>query len=163
MAAGALVAPGLALLVATATYAGQIPDPKLTLGAIASTSLAEVCQSDGLPGSAYSRKHRSHHNEAARGADFARYGIPWAERGRYEDDHLVPLCLGGADTAANRWPEPLKGEWGAYRKDELESYACKMVCAGRIGLREAQSWFLTPADWRAAYRRIFGSGPQKAR
>lgn len=52
----------------------------------------------------------------ARRADFARYGLPWSERSRYEDDHLVPLCLGGSDTMANRWPELRWGEWNAYKR-----------------------------------------------
>jgi len=45
-------------------------------------------------------------NEAQRKADFARYNVPWADRHDYEDDHLLPLCLGGADVAENLWPEP---------------------------------------------------------
>jgi hypothetical protein len=96
-------------------------------------------------------------NEAQRKADFARYGIPWVDRRRYEDDHLVPLCLGGADTRTNRWPEPRTGESNSYAKDRLEGYACRMVCSGQINLSTAQSWFLAPADWRDAYRRIFGA------
>jgi len=68
----------------------------------------------------------------------------------------VPLCLGGADSVSNRWPEPRRGTWSAYVKDELEGYACRAVCAGRLNLDEAQGWFLAPADWRDAYRRIFG-------
>jgi hypothetical protein len=152
---GALVLVGLALLTATVAYAGDVPDPRLTPGAVASTNPAEVCESDGRPGSAYSRMHRGT-NEAARRGDFARYGIPWSEHGRYEDDHLVPLCLGGADTAANRWPQPRWGAWNSYRKDELESYACHTVCSGRPDLLiETQRWFLPPSDWREAYRRIF--------
>jgi hypothetical protein len=102
------------------------------------------------------RKRRSHHDDGARRTDFARYGIPWSERGRYEDDHLVPLCLGDADTAANRWPEPRWGRWSAYAKDELESHACRTVCAGQLDLRTAQGWFHAPADWRDSYRRVFG-------
>jgi len=143
------------VLTARAAFAGDMPDPRLTPGGVASTDRAEVCESDGLPGSAYSRAHREM-NQRARRADFARYGILWSDRGRYEDDHLVPLCLGGADVETNRWPEPRTGVWNSYAKDDLEGYACKMVCAGRIGLAEAQSWFLAPADWRDAYRRIFG-------
>jgi hypothetical protein len=68
----------------------------------------------------------------------------------------VPLCLGGADAPANRWPEPGWGIWNYHEKDRLEGYACQMVCSGRIGLGAAQRWFLAPSDWRAAYRRVFG-------
>ena len=68
----------------------------------------------------------------------------------------MPLCLGGADAAQNRWPQPRWASWNSYEKDRLEGYACRMVCAGLIDLSVAQRWFLAPADWRDAYRRIFG-------
>jgi hypothetical protein len=142
-------------LAATSGQSADIPDSSLTPGVIASTDLGEICMSDGRPGSAYSRAHRET-NERDRRADFARYGIPWPAHREYEDDHLVPLCLGGADAPANRWPEPRWGAWNAYEKDQLEGYACRMVCAGRIDLHAAQGWFLAPADWKDAYHRIFG-------
>lgn len=153
----ALLTLAAVLLMPTAR-AGDMPDSQLTPGAVASGDAAEVCESDGRPGSAYSRAHREM-NEAQRRADFARYGTPWANRRLYEDDHLVPLCLGGADAAANRWPQPRSGQWSSYEKDRLESYACRQVCAGTLSLGEAQHWFLAPADWREAYRRIFESAP----
>jgi hypothetical protein len=67
-------------------------------------------------------------NEQQRKADFARYGIPWADPHDYEDDHLVPLCLGGADRLENRWPQPRAGRWNSYEKDQLEGYAWR-ACA----------------------------------
>lgn len=143
------------MLLAAAPSLANTPDPSLTPGQVASTSLLEVCASDGRPGSAYSRAHR-HTSVEDRRADFARYGINWEQHHSYEDDHLVPLCLGGADTPANRWPEPISGARGSYAKDRLEIYACRAVCSGQLDLRTAQSWFLAPADWRTAYRRVFG-------
>lgn len=106
---------------------------------IASTDVREVCASDGRGGSAYSRAHRV----------VRRHGI----RG-YELDHIVPLCLGGADTDANVRPQPLDE---ARVKDRLEAHACRSVCAGRVTLATAQAWFT--ADWRAAYRAQFGASP----
>lgn len=155
-ASGAIVLIGIAVVaLAGNARAGDIPDPALTPGVVASANIAEVCESDGRPGSAYSRAHREL-SERQRRADFARYGVPWSEHRSYEDDHLVPLCLGGADAEANRWPEPRWGSWSSYEKDHLEGYACRMVCAGRISLDSAQRWFLAPVDWRDAYRRAFG-------
>lgn len=129
------------------------PDPSLTPGAVASTDSVEICASDGFPGSAYSRAHRTTTKDDRR-ADFARYGIPWSERRGYEDDHLVPLCLGGADVPSNRWPEPIAE---ARIKDELEGEACRSVCRGAVPLATAQEWFL--GDWSAAYRIVFGVSP----
>ncbi len=100
---------------------------------VASTNEAEVCASDGRGGSAYSRAHRTY-----------RPG-----RAGYEHDHIVPLCLGGADTEQNLAWQPLDE---ARRKDELERHACIQVCRYHaVRLATAQSWFL--GDWRTAYTR----------
>lgn len=63
--------------------------------------------------------------------------------GDYEEDHLIPLELGGAPSdPANLWPEP----WADARlKDELESELRREVCAGRLSLSAAQEQIRT---WR---------------
>jgi hypothetical protein len=76
---------------------------------------------------------------------------------QYEEDHLIPLGLGGAPAdPRNLWPEPRTSPdgWGADRKDELEFALNQLVCAGRLPLREAQRAIAT--DWIAAYRRYVG-------
>ena len=73
----------------------------------------------------------------------------------YEEDHLIPLELGGSPTSPrNLWPEPQRGLWGAHLKDRLESYLHEEVCAGRIHLDEAQKEIA--ADWIGAYRKYMG-------
>jgi hypothetical protein len=72
-----------------------------------------------------------------------------------EIDHLIPLCLGGADTDSNLWPEPrrsLEPEFNAERKDDLEHRLCQLVCAGELDAREAQR--AIAEDWTAAYSRF---------
>lgn len=122
----------LATAVAMGLYANAGgPDPR-----IASTSEAEVCATDGLPGSAYSRTHRR-----------SRPG-----RAGYEHDHIVPLGLGGADTEANLQWQPLDE---ARRKDALERFACRAVCRYHsVGLAEAQAWFL--GRWQDQMWRVGG-------
>jgi hypothetical protein len=67
-----------------------------------------------------------------------------------EEDHLVPLELGGAprDTA-NLWPEPRVAYAPAGRaaedKDHEENALKKKVCADRLTLAAAQAQML--ADW----------------
>ena len=76
---------------------------------------------------------------------------------QYEEDHLIPLGLGGAPAdPRNLWPEPRTSPdgWGADRKDELEFALNQLVCSGRLLLREAQQAIAT--DWIAAYRRYVG-------
>jgi hypothetical protein len=88
----------------------------------------------------------------------AEYGLPPGPHAFYEIDHLVPLCLGGADSNANLWPEPrgsIEPEFNAEAKDRLEARVCEMVCGGDLDVREAQQ--AIAGDWTAAYQRWFPS------
>lgn len=73
----------------------------------------------------------------------------------YEEDHLIPLALGGApyDTR-NLWAEPRypANGWTARKKDWLEGRLAHEVCAGRISLDEARR--AIARDWHAAYLSI---------
>lgn len=71
------------------------------------------------------------------------YGYADKTLSHYEEDHLVPLELGGAPRdERNLWPEP-----GASPnpKDAEENELHHDVCAGKISLADAQSRIL--ADW----------------
>jgi hypothetical protein len=120
------------------------PNPALTPGKLATTDVREVCAMNG--DLSYSQRHRVTPHELKSWV-FREYGIEppqGAARGEWEIDHLIPLCLGGADEAANLWPQ----HEATYRaKDRLEVRACREVCAGRLSLSDAQGWFL--GDWAA--------------
>ena len=85
----------------------------------------------------------------------------WYHAGRlrdYEEDHLIPLNLGGApDNARNLWPEPRHPAdgWDADLKDELEARLNELVCSGQLDLAAAQHAIAT--DWIEAWRRYVGS------
>ena len=84
------------------------------------------------------------------------YELPAGAHPQYEVDHLVPLCLGGADSDANLWPEPrrsIESIWNAERKDELEARMCSLVCSGQLDVVEAQRAIAD--DWTTAYGRFF--------
>ena len=71
----------------------------------------------------------------------------------YEEDHLVPLEVGGNPTAeTNLWPEPRAGIYGAATKDQLENVVNHMICDGRLSLADGQRMFMT--DWIAAAKRF---------
>lgn len=73
----------------------------------------------------------------------------------YEEDHLVPLEVGGSPASMrNLWPEPRHTAWGASRKDALENRMHRLVCAGAVSLVVAQRVF--EVNWIAGYRRYYG-------
>ena len=73
----------------------------------------------------------------------------------YEEDHLIPLEVGGSPTSVkNLWPEPRDVRWGAALKDRLENVLHRLVCAGRVSLVSAQRVFST--NWIDGYRRYVG-------
>ncbi len=110
------------------------PDPRLTPGAIASHDVSEICQYG------YSRSHRVWPYPEGKRAVLERYGIPLTDARRYEDDDLVPVCLGGDNSAiTNHWPQLWRE---AEIKDGAEKAFCKMVCAGQLRLDQAQRYFL---------------------
>jgi hypothetical protein len=64
----------------------------------------------------------------------------------YEEDHRLPLELGGAPRdPRNLWPEPWAGSQGARVKDREENSLHRTVCAGRMTLANAQAQILR--DW----------------
>ena len=74
----------------------------------------------------------------------------------YEEDHLIPLEVGGSPTSVkNLWPEPRLTYWSASKKDELENVMHDLVCDAKIPLRVAQRVFT--ANWINGYRRYVGT------
>src|SRR3954470_1652642 len=74
-----------------------LPDLKLTPGAILTTDAATVCQSG------YSKSVR-HTSGKLKASIYREYGLDRAVS-HFEVDHLISLELGGADVAANLWPQ----------------------------------------------------------
>jgi hypothetical protein len=132
--------------------AADLPDRTLTPGAVLTESTVRVC----TPGYASSVRNVP---QSESDAVYARYGVVHVPY-QHEVDHLVSLELGGSNAVANLWPEPYAGRWGARTKDALENRLHDLVCAGAIGLRDAQH--IEATDWVAAYRRYLGAPPPAA-
>lgn len=79
--------------------------------------------------------------------------------GDYEEDHLIPLELGGHPTdPRNLWPEPwlpisYPGQ-GAHGKDVVELGLHDRVMAGKVSLARAQ--LLIASDWTTALAKADG-------
>lgn len=64
----------------------------------------------------------------------------------YQEDHLIPLELGGHPTdPRNLWPQRLEE---AQRKDAQELPLNRAVCANRMLLTAAQERIKDPRTWR---------------
>jgi len=70
--------------------------------------------------------------------------------GDYEEDHFIPLELGGHPSdPQNLWPELYDPKPGARQKDRVEDQLHREVCAGDISLKRAQR--IIVEDWYACY------------
>jgi hypothetical protein len=139
----------LLLALATPALAANVPDPRLTPGAVLSADPAKVCTPN------YSRTVRKT-TVAMKRETFRRYGLKYDLKA-FKVDHRLPLALGGTDTQANLWPSNRSRALrdSSWRKDALETRLVNLACRRRtMTLREAQAAFL--GDWRAAYRRFWG-------
>jgi hypothetical protein len=81
------------------------------------------------------------------------YGYSDSRLRDYEEDHFIPLELGGNPTdPKNLWPEPFETsipDGGAHAKDKVENYLHAEVCSGSLTLDQAQHEIA--ADWYRVY------------
>ena len=85
----------------------------------------------------------------------AQHGYDDSKVANYEEDHFIPLEIGGNPKDPNNlWPEPydtkIDGKTiGAHQKDKVEDLLKKRVCDGTITLQEAQGQIT--GDWCKIY------------
>ncbi len=81
------------------------------------------------------------------------YGYSDSRLRDYEEDHFIPLELGGNPTdPRNLWPEPFETsipDGGAHAKDKVENYLHAEVCSGSLTLEQAQNEIAE--DWYRVY------------
>lgn len=140
-----------------------LPNASLTPGvASADVTPADISTTICITGYTSGRRHDDgrlvrppeSYTEALKREQIAEYGYADTNLADYEEDHLIPLELGGDGYAAgNLWPEPYAGT-GAHVKDQVENRLHELVCAGSLGLREAQHAIAT--NWFAAYQQYVG-------
>src|SRR5450432_189860 len=136
---------------------GRLPDRHCTPGAIdPAVTQADIGSTICVPGYTATVRPPERQTEAFKfGQAYPAYGTATAAES--ELDHLVPLELGGANDAANLWPEvgPLPNA-----KDSVERALNRAVCDGRIRLARAQR--AIAADWETAESSLGLSAPAPA-
>jgi hypothetical protein len=152
---GPMPAPGTCHL-RHAADGEPLPDPACTPGAIDpvvtdTNTASTVCRKGGYTSSVRPPESLT---EPAKRKLLAAYGIPAAQIGGYELDHLVDLAGGGASDVRNLWPEPntfnqFKGSAFVHNdKDAVEAYTFHAICAGTVSVTAVQNAMAT--DWSTA-------------
>ena len=98
------------------------------------------------------------YTNALKRRQIAEYGYADKRLSSYEEDHLIPLSIGGAPRdPRNLWPEPRSAfltdgtDVSAATKDDFELYLHERVCSGDLPLAVAQREIGT--DWVRAWER----------
>jgi hypothetical protein len=133
-----------------ASLAPGVENPNVTRANVATT----ICTA-GWTGTV--RPPTSYTNTLKR-QQLANWGYQDKTLGNYEEDHRIPLSVGGHPSdPQNLWPQPYNIAWGARVKDKLEQYAWRGVCAGQLSLQEARAIF--KGNWIEAFKERCGPEP----
>ena len=134
-------------LILAATYAALLPtvpgalNPDVTPNNIGQTICVSGWTKTIRPPASYTNKLKRQ--------QMAAMGLTGSPR-LYEEDHLISLEIGGNPTDPNNlWPQKWDGQFGAHRKDVIETRLKRLVCNGTLTLDQAQTAIRT--DWVAAY------------
>jgi hypothetical protein len=118
-----------------------LPDPYCTPGSYnpdvtQSTIHSTICVS----GWTATVRPSTTYTNALKAQGISDYGYSDTNMSDYEEDHLVPLELGGAPSdPGNLWPEPRYGSKTATSKDGVETKLKNAVCNGTVTLSSARS------------------------
>ena len=138
--------PVLRVLNSTATPPGEchsingLPDPICTPG-VADPRVTQANILTTICVSGYTTKVRpsTAYTDALKVEHIKAYGYTDTNLADYEEDHLIPLEIGGHPTdPKNLWPEPRSGTYPATMKDGVENALHNKVCSGLMTLVAAQ-------------------------
>ncbi|MEV7027728.1 hypothetical protein [Kitasatospora sp. NPDC093558] len=131
-----------------------LPDPACTPGATnPDVTQATIDDTICVPGYSSSIRPPSSYTTKLKIQQIAAYGYSDTDPSDYEEDHFIPLSLGGHPTDPNNlWPQPHyatgTGGWTAADKDTVEYKLYKAVCNHQVNLVPAQQAIVT--DWTTA-------------
>jgi hypothetical protein len=151
-AAAATGTPARADTVTCSTSYLPLPDPSCTPGVLNPDVTQDTIDSTiCVSGWTSTVRPPASYTNALKVQQIAEYGYSDTSTADYEEDHFVPLELGGNPTdPGNLWPEPRydAGGYTAANKDTVENALKKAVCNGEVNLADAQNAIET--DWTTA-------------
>ncbi|MBV6700489.1 hypothetical protein [Kitasatospora aureofaciens] len=131
-----------------------LPDPTCTPGATnPDVTQATIDDTICVPGYSTSIRPPSSYTTKLKIQQIAEYGYADTDTSSYEEDHFIPLSLGGHPTDPhNLWPQPQypTGPNGqtSRDKDTVEYKLYRAVCNHQVDLVPAQQAIVT--DWTTA-------------
>ena len=156
----ALAAPaGVSASAASGVLHTGLPNGHLTPGALnPAVTQATIHGTICVSGWTATVRPSSRYTTRLKRTQLVIYGYRDRSIADYEEDHLVPLELGGSPgSKKNLWPEPhhlkIGGvDLGSSAKDGFENYLRRQVCADRMTLAKARAEIETNwvAYWKAA-------------
>lgn len=140
------------MLVAFHILAGDLPDKNLTPGWLnPAVTQANIKSNICIPNWTTTVRPPVSYTNKLKLKQMVQYGYKDVNPANYEEDHLIPLSIGGSPTdPRNLWPEPWHSVWNAHVKDRLEVLLHKKVCKGELTLHVAQ--IIIATDWISAYK-----------
>lgn len=143
-------------LFAQVSFAGELPDPTITPGAINPDVTQEnIHQTICVKGYSKTIRPPAYYTNKLKKRQLIEYGYGRANPRNFEEDHLINISIGGNPTdPKNLWPQPHNTTWNAAKKDELELVLQKLVCRGKIPLAAAQKDIAS--NWIEAYKKYIG-------
>ncbi|HEY8979542.1 MAG TPA: hypothetical protein VIU15_08170 [Streptomyces sp.] len=156
LSAFALAAAGLTFTAGTAHAQScsqaflPLPDPSCQPGALNPDVTQDTIDSTiCVSGWTATVRPSSSYTTSLKKKQIVEYGYSDTSTADYEEDHFIPLELGGAPKdPQNLWPEPEYGDKTAGNKDTVENKLKKAVCAGQVSLSDAQN--AIASDWTTA-------------
>jgi len=134
-------------------FAGDLPDPLVTPGAI-DTRITQSNIQTTICVRGYTKTVRPpvYYTNSLKKKQMAAHGFADSNPAHYEEDHLIPLSIGGNPSdPANLWPQTRLSEWNAEKKDILEFKLYKLVCEGVVNLDDARHQI--SSNWIETYKR----------
>lgn len=126
------------------------PDLNCTPGVLSPNVTQEkIAQTICVPGYTKGIRPPASYTTSLKVRQIAEYGYADTNLADYEEDHFIPLELGGHPTdPRNLWPQPHGGTSGSETKDKVENALHALVCSGQLSLEEAQRRITS--DWTKA-------------
>jgi hypothetical protein len=126
------------------------PDPNCTPGVVnPGVTQENIAQTICVPGYTRTIRPPGSYTNALKVRQIVEYGYADTNPADYEEDHFIPLELGGHPTdPRNLWPEPHAAADGSAAKDKVENALHALVCSGTLTLEEAQRRI--SSDWTHA-------------